>query len=204
MPALYFIRHGETDWNKDGRLQGQTDIPLNKRGRMQADIAGKHLVSPSAVGLSPERLAQMQFVSSPLIRTRQTMEILRASLKLDPMQYVTDARLKEITFGTWEGKTWPEIRARDPIGASARDRDKWGYVPPGGENYAMVLERVSDWLASLQEDCCVVAHGGIARVILVALAGTSHMQAVASDIWQGKVLAFENGAARWVPGPGHH
>lgn len=199
MPRLYFIRHGETDWNVEGRLQGHTDTSLNPRGRRQAAKVAETL--RGAVNGTP--LEGLPFHASPMKRTRQTAEILRDTLGLDPAGYRPDERLKEIAFGVWEGRTWPEIRTRDPIGARDRDKDRWGYVPPGGESYAMVQDRVGEWFAGLKEDACVIAHGGIARVMMVLCGGVSREAALTADIWQGKVLFFENGRAGWLPGPGH-
>ncbi|MGH6644424.1 MAG: histidine phosphatase family protein, partial [Bradyrhizobium sp.] len=99
MPTIVFIRHGETDWNAEGRFQGQQDIPLNTRGRGQARRNGLILKERM-----PEAAA-FDFVASPLERTRQTMEIVRAAMGLDPAAYRIDPILKEITFGEWEGHT---------------------------------------------------------------------------------------------------
>lgn len=203
MPTLHFIRHGETDWNREGRLQGQTDIPLNANGRRQAEALAAHFGDPRALGSVRDRLATLPFFASPMVRAQQTMALMLGRLGMPEKPVITDDRLKEIGFGGWEGKTWPEIRALDPRGAAARDADKWGYVPPGGENYEMVMERVGHWLEALEGDALVVAHGGIARVILVLLARRNRNEAVKADIWQGKVLTFTGGEARWVPGPGH-
>lgn len=200
MPRLYFIRHGETDWNREGRLQGRTDTVLNARGRKQAAAVAGHLDTLVSKKHLPENLP---FFASPMQRTRQTIEILRETLKLDPVGYAPDDRLKEIGFGAWEGRTWPEIRARDPIGARDRDKDRWNFQPPGGESYAMVMERVASWYDTLKDDACVIAHGGIARVMLVLCGGITREAAVNVDIWQGKVLMFEDGIAQWMPGPGH-
>lgn len=202
MPRLYFIRHGETDWNREGRLQGRTDTALNSRGQKQAAAVARHL-SALVPPPMPEALHGLPFVASPMQRTRQTVEILRGNLGLDPVGYTPDDRLKEIGFGAWEGRTWPEVRTRDPIGSRDRDRDRWHYQPPGGESYAMVMERVADWFGTVREDTCVIAHGGIARVMMVLCGGMTPEQAVTTDIWQGKVLLFEDDAARWMPNPGH-
>lgn len=204
MATLYFIRHGETDWNREGRLQGQTDIPLNANGRRQAQALATHFNNPNALGLVREQLADLPFFVSPMVRAQETMQLMLSALDMSEKSFTTDDRIKEIGFGSWEGKTWPEIRAIDAKGAAGRDADKWGYVPPGGENYEMVAERVKSWFDAIRSDALVVAHGGIARVILVLLAGHSRHRAVQADIWQGKVLTIANGSARWVPGPGHY
>lgn len=203
MPVLYFFRHGETDWNAEGRLQGQIDIPLNARGRAQASAIGQSIRAGRLAGVDAAQLIGLPFIASPLGRTRETMARLRAGLGLEPEAYTVDDRLKEISFGHWEGNTWPEIVARDAAGARARERDKWNYVPPGGESYEMVRERVGSWLATLTGDACIVAHGGVARVLLVTLAELSTRHAVGADIWQGKLLKIASGRHDWLPGPGH-
>lgn len=203
MPNIYFIRHGETDWNREGRLQGHTDIALNPHGRKQAALVAQHLGDLVGSAADAPSLAGLPFYASPMKRTRQTVEILRDSLRLDPTAYVPDARLMEISFGVWEGRTWPEVRARDPIGARDRDKDRWMFQPPGGESYAMVMDRVAAWFDTIDHDAWVIAHGGIARVMMVLCGGMQPEEVVAADIWQGKVLHLGNGKAAWVPRPGH-
>ena len=122
--TLYFIRHGETDWNAEARLQGQQDVPLNEFGRVQAAEAGERL--RRAVPHYPD----VDYVASPLLRARETMERLRAAIGLEPPSYRVDERLKELSFGDWEGLTWRELRRRDPAIAARRQRDKWGSCRP--------------------------------------------------------------------------
>jgi broad specificity phosphatase PhoE len=191
VPTLYFVRHGETDWNAEARLQGQQDVPLNAFGRVQAEEAGARLRA-----LVPG-YADLDYVASPLSRTRETMELLRRTLGLDPTLYRTDERLKELSFGSWEGLTWKELRARDPHVAVRRQRDKWGLVPPDGESYAMLAERVAPALADLGRDTVLVSHGGVARVLLALLCNVSRREAPVVDIWQGKVLVIAGGAYAW-------
>jgi probable phosphoglycerate mutase len=101
VPTIYYIRHGETAWNAEGRLQGVQDIPLNELGRRQAAYAGGILADLFARdGRSEQSLA---FVASPLGRARSTMELVRGSLKLPPGDYAIDERLREIAYGDWEG-----------------------------------------------------------------------------------------------------
>lgn len=191
---LYFVRHGETDWNAAGRLQGQRDIPLNGKGRDQSVAAGRTLLGLLADGA--ERY--LTYIASPLLRARETMALARGAMGLTPEPFQMDDRLKEIAFGRWEGHTWKDIRKREPETAKARDADRWGYAPPDGESYAMVAERVKPWLESLEGDTLVVSHGGVGRVFLTLLAGLAPCDAPAAEIVQGRVLVFEAGAARWV------
>ena len=126
------------------------------------------------------------------------MERLRAAIGLAPPSYRVDERLKELSFGDWEGLTWRELRRRDPAIAARRQRDKWGLVPPGGESYAMLAERVAPALAELTRDAVIVSHGGIARVSLALLCNLSRREAPVTDIWQGKILVIKDGAHCWL------
>ena len=192
-PKIYFIRHGETDWNLEGRLQGQKDIPLNDVGRVQAEEAARKLEA-----LVPH-FEDLAYVASPMTRTRETMEILRATLGLHPEVYRLDDRLVELTFGVWEGMTWKEVRKAEPALAALREQDKWHYAPPGGgESYAMLVDRIRPILDDLTRDTVIVAHGGVARAFLSICCGVSSRQAASMDIWQGRILVIEGRSYRWV------
>jgi broad specificity phosphatase PhoE len=194
---LIFARHGETAYNAENRLQGQLDIPLNARGREQARMLGRTL--KARFGAEIERLeAAEAFVASPLVRACETMEIAREAMGLPPSRYRLDAALKELSFGAWEGLTWPEIEARDPKGLRARERDKWRFAPPGGESYAMLAERLRPWLNGLTGDAFVVSHGGVARALMTLIAGVAPMKAVDAPITQGRALDFDGGGCRWL------
>ncbi len=193
--SIYFIRHGQTDWNAEGRLQGGRDTDLNAQGERQAAAVAERLAAAAG-----PKLADADFVASPLKRTRRTMEILRTSLGLPPEGYRTDPRLREIGFGSWEGSTWAEIRRRDPAGAAGRDRDRWHHRPPGSgaESYAALVERVGPLLAGLERDTVIVAHGGVARAALVALGHLDIYAAPRIGIRQGEVLILEPAGWRWA------
>ncbi|WP_342634175.1 histidine phosphatase family protein [Lichenibacterium ramalinae] len=190
------MRHGETAWNREGRLQGQREAALNDLGQRQASAAGDTLARLLADrGLD---VAALAYVSSPLSRTRHTMDLLRGRLGPGLPQYATDDRLKEMSFGAWEGRTWHDLKRAEPAAMAERRRDCWGFVPPGGESYAMLLERLSPWLAGLAEDAVVVAHGGVARALLHGIAGIAVHRAPSEEIHQGRVLLFEAGTAHWI------
>lgn len=190
--TLYFVRHGETDWNAEARLQGRRDVPLNAVGRAQAAEVGQRLAREVA---DP---ASLDYAASPLGRTRETMEILRGAIGLPPGGYRVEQGLVELTFGSWEGLTWREVRRQDAGRAAQRERDKWGYVPPGGESYAMLRDRVAPVLALIDRPTVIVSHGGVARAMLSILAGIGTRQAPRIDIWQGRLLVVEAGGYRWV------
>ncbi|WP_319934489.1 histidine phosphatase family protein [Lichenihabitans sp. Uapishka_5] len=189
------MRHGETDWNREGRLQGGRDVPLNAVGRDQASGAGRILKAVLAEqGRRPDAL---RYQASPLGRTRDTMERVRDALGLDPSGYDTDARLREIGFGDWEGRTWGELKATVRPLVKERQRNKWSFVPPGGESYAGLAQRLRPWLDGLQTGDVVVGHGGVCRALLHLLAGKAAAEAPNSEIVQGRVLWFRRGRAEW-------
>ena len=191
MPVLYFMRHGETDFNVAQRLQGQYETSLNARGREQAAISGSLL----AELFSRDRLraADFTYVSSPLNRARETMEIVRGTLSLDPQAYATDKRLMEISYGAWEGLTLSEVEAHEPGVLARRDREKWNFAPPGGESYRDVAKRVADWYASVTRDTVVVAHGGVARVLMANFHILPEEKATHAEVAQGVVYVFSDG-----------
>ena len=194
---IVFVRHGETSYNAEGRLQGQRDIPLNGRGREQASAVGRILRDRL-----PDEMARLDaagaFYASPLARTRQTMELARAAMGLTPERYHIAPILMELTFGDWEGLTWPEVEKADAAAARARAADKWNFTPPAGESYAMLVERIRPWLDAREGDCFVASHGGVARALMTILAGVPNDVAEDANIWQGRALIFDKGAFRWL------
>jgi broad specificity phosphatase PhoE len=191
MPVLYFVRHGETDFNIEQRLQGQYETSLNARGRAQARECG---------GLLKDLFAREQrqphdyvYVSSPLRRARETMQLVRSTLGLEPDTYEVDDRLMEISYGEWEGSTLPEIQARDPHLLARREEDKWGFKPPGGECYRDVAARVGAWYATVTRDTVVVAHGGVARALMANFNILPEEEAAHADIAHGVVHVFDGG-----------
>jgi probable phosphoglycerate mutase len=190
-PTIYYIRHGETQWNAEGRLQGVQDIPLNDLGRKQAASAGSILAGLFARDGRSE--ASLNFVASPLGRARSTMELVRGTLRLPPGDYAVDDRLREIAYGQWEGSTLSQMQAADPDVFAARESDKWTVPPPGGESYAAVQARVTDWYRELAADTVAVAHGGTARALMVALGIETSDSAANLTIEQGAVYVFGDG-----------
>lgn len=196
LPFFVFVRHGETDWNAQGRLQGGQDIPLNDKGRGQARRNGEALNAFLAeIGTDP---ASLDYVASPLGRARETMELVREGLRLEPQHYRLDERLRELTFGDWEGKTIPEIAARDAASAASRKADKWGFVPPGGESYEMLSSRIAGWLATLDRPSVIVAHGGVMRVMRGLLIDIPTGEIPVLDVPQDRVFVWRDGMDGWV------
>ena len=154
---IYLIRHGETDWNQAGLLQGQTDIALNVQGLEQAREAAERLKE------GPFEIA----FCSPLIRAKRTAETIIGDRKIT---LTTDERLRELNFGPWEGVDIRTIKDA----ASQPFTNPGSYIPPeGAESFAQLYKRSGEFvdqvllpLESTYETVLVVAHGGVNRSIL--------------------------------------
>ncbi len=191
--TLYFVRHGETDWNRAQRYQGQQDIPLNEIGRGQAARNGATL--REALGpIAPD----LDYVASPLLRARETMEIVRDVMGLERASYRQDDRLAEIRYGHWEGQLWSELPTIDPEGFAARQANFWGWQPRDGESYAMLSTRIAGWLEEVDRTAVVVAHGGVMRVLRGLVEGLAPEAIQALPVPQDKILILEGDAARFL------
>jgi probable phosphoglycerate mutase len=194
MPTIYYIRHGETAWNAEGRLQGAQDTSLNDLGRKQAVDAGRILAGLFAQEAC--NASSLPFVASPLGRARSTMELVRGTLGLPPRDYSIDDRLREIGYGHWEGSTLAQMQLSDPDLFARRQVEKWTVSPPGGETYASVQIRMRDWYDSVLVDTVAVAHGGTARALMVALDIETPTSAADLTIEQGTVYVFRAGGVK--------
>ncbi|MCY3567867.1 MAG: histidine phosphatase family protein [Chloroflexi bacterium] len=159
----YLVRHGETDWNRAQRIQGQTDVPLNARGRRQIAALARRLHGTRFTAV----------YASDLSRTMQSARLLvgETALPIAPTP-----ELREFSYGEWEGLTIAEVEARDADRfsrrLSGRNED---FAGPGGENTFDVLERVRRFHEQTMqrhapgEAVLVVGHGGSLRALLVCL-----------------------------------
>lgn len=174
-PRLLLVRHGETDWNKEGRFQGQIDIPLNAHGTSQAEAASDFLSS----------VAIQRAYSSTMARPRQTAEVILAHHPGVPL--TTTPGLMEIGHGRWEGCLEQEIAATWPELLADWKREPHTVTMPDGETLQQVWDRsVGTWSTivrglSPEETALVVAHDAVNKTILCALLGLSP-----ADIWMVK------------------
>jgi probable phosphoglycerate mutase len=154
---LYMLRHGETAWNTERRMQGTKNSDLTERGRAQALAMGRALKAELAREPGPTI-----FLRSPLGRVRETSEIIGRELGLDPAAWRDDARLAELSYGDWEGFSWKEIEARRPNALADWKADPQGFTPPGGESHADLRARSAAVLADIAasgQRTVVVGHG---------------------------------------------
>jgi probable phosphoglycerate mutase len=154
MPRLALLRHGHTAWNRAGRLQGRTDIPLDDEA--SAGLRGLCLPPPWDTA---------HLVASPLARAMDTARLVAGR----PATPVT--ALTEMNWGDWEGQRGADLRA-DPA-SGYRDMEDWGlaFRPPGGEAISELMARCTGWAASLTEDTVAVCHIGVMRVLLAQATG---------------------------------
>lgn len=188
-PPLIFVRHGETDWNRDGIIQGWTDTALNETGHKQARAVG------DALARDLPAFSEFEFIVSPMIRTRQTMQYIRAALGAGEDRLSIDARVKELGFGIWEGKPFWELKASpiypaDPVG-------RFSWRPEGGESYADGNDRLRDWLESRTSPSLVVAHGAIGRCLIGMMTGLDVRDLMGMRMRQGAYCLIEAGKAQW-------
>lgn len=191
-PLCYFVRHGQTGWNAEFRLQGQTDTDITGLGRSQAKRNGERLRE-----LVPDHSA-FDFVASPLRRTRETMEIVRSRMGLPEKGYRVDSRLMEVHLGDWQGFTYAELEERQPGSTAARLSDKWAFVAPQGESYQMLLDRVRPWFDALDRPTICVTHGGVLRVLFKLVEDLPAAEVAAMEIPQDRVLRLRDSRLEWL------
>jgi len=165
---LILVRHGATDWNQAQRFQGQANLSLNETGRQQAEALAKKLAAQPLDGI----------IHSDLVRARQTAE---AIARQRDCWLQEEPRLREISFGEWEGMTYAEIQSRAPEALAAWEQDPLEAAPPGGETIHQLAGRVELALKDMRQKyssqtILVVAHGGPLQVLICQALGLSPAQ----------------------------
>jgi probable phosphoglycerate mutase len=146
---IAFLRHGPTDWNEEGRIQGRIDMPLSAAGRAKMVAL-----------LPPDGFVAARAYTSPLRRARETAALLGYPLA------IADARLAEHHWGEWEGLTREEILARDGADAFTRAGSALDFTPKGGESTRALMKRVNDFVRDVAKgegDAVAIAHRGVLR-----------------------------------------
>ena len=192
-PPVYFIRHGETDWNRQGLIQGWTDTPLNDLGHTQAAAVGAALRGRAEI-------SGCQFFVSPLLRARQSMAHVAAALDIPLQRIGIVPDVKELGFGVWEGRPFWELKASPVYPADAATRYTWR--PEGGESYEDGHQRMRRWLDTLSGPTVVVAHGAIGRCLIGQLGGLSQAELVSLKTPQGCYCRIAGGRIEWFDATG--
>ena len=167
MGSWYLVRHGETEWNLQGRIQGHIDVPLYPLGRKKVQAQANSLADLSFAAV----------YSSDLSRTVETAQILVNDADVSVQ---TNPTLREFSYGQWEGLTLEEVQARDPEDFALRFRQRdVEFSAPGGESTIQLLRRVRRFYVKAasvhgpEENLLVVAHGGSIRALTLCLLGLS-------------------------------
>ncbi|MGE7949798.1 histidine phosphatase family protein [Lysinibacillus sp. NPDC093688] len=159
--TIYLLRHGETEFNTQGRYQGELDSPLTELGVRQ--IQQNALMLKSLI----ENPDEWKIVSSPLGRAMQSTEIICEAIGYDLKNVEKDERLTEVAVGQWAGLTTKEIESSWPNLFHNTDVYNWYFNAPNGEAYDSVVNRLSDWLEDIQHIPKVIAisHGLTGRIL---------------------------------------
>jgi probable phosphoglycerate mutase len=184
---IYLLRHGETEWNRERRIQGRKESRLTPLGERQA----RAMAALVADMVARDPSASWRLVASPLGRTRATAQAVADRLGL-PIEL--DERLAEIGCGEWEGLIRDEVPGITP---ELMARREWFFGAPGGETYEDVWDRVSDWIADLPPEperrVIAVSHGVAGRLLRGAYAGLSRDDTLMQDVPQDAIYRLAGG-----------
>ncbi|HKT50069.1 MAG TPA: histidine phosphatase family protein [Candidatus Angelobacter sp.] len=186
---IYLVRHGETEWNRDSRLQGQQNSSLTERGREQARKLGNLL----------SRLldhTQVPVKVSPLGRALETAAIIRQHIP--GPEPIIDPRLQEMTLGAWEGLTRTEVNERCNGVVGNDSTAEWWFRAPGGESYEHFQERVRSWLAEQSGSVIAVSHGITTRMIRGEYLGLSRHERLSLPVPHGVIWRLRGGAIETI------
>jgi probable phosphoglycerate mutase len=184
---IVFIRHGETDWNRQGLIQGSIDTDLNEKGHAQAKAVA------ALLAFRAEEWADFQVIVSPQRRALQTAGYVLGALGRS--DHGVEHRVRELGFGIWEGKPFWELKDSPVYPADPEGRFFWR--PEGGESYEDGVARVNEWRATLTRPTLVISHGAVGRCLMGAVAGLGPRDLVGLPTPQGAYCRLENGQIDW-------
>ena len=180
MIRLALLRHGHTAWNREGRVQGRSDIPL--------DATAVQELSAQCLPVPWDSAALW---SSPLDRASHTAALVAGR---SPQ---TDLALMEMNWGDWEGRIASELRA--DATCDHRDIETWGwdYTPPNGESPASLRDRLLPWVDALSTDTVAVCHIGVMRVLMAHASGWNFKGPAPFAIKRNRLFVIELDGANW-------
>jgi probable phosphoglycerate mutase len=179
------VRHGETDWNRQSRIQGRTDVPLNAMGHRQSERVAR--------GVGSHRVDRL--ITSPLMRARETMTHVCRALGRSPSAVEVAPAMIELAFGVWEGRTFHELSADPVYPKDLASHFRWR--PEGGESHEDGVARVAEWIGTIREPTVIVAHGAIGRCLIGLLTSLAADELMGVPTPQGAYCKIENGRAEW-------
>ncbi len=188
-PTIFYVHHGETEWNRARRYQGRQDSALTPEGRRQAERVAVLLAGETAA------MCDVMLVSSPLGRALATARIVATALGL---AVVTDERLAEVSLGSWEGLTRVEIAARDSEAPADASGGEWCFRAPGGESFETASARLADWLAAVRRPTVAVSHGLAGRLLRGLYAGLGRAQMLQLPVRRDGVFKLAAGRITFI------
>jgi broad specificity phosphatase PhoE len=194
---MFLVLHGQTEWNRAGRVQGHADSPLTDEGRQQAATVARTLRSRNV------RQDTHAIICSPIGRTYETAKIIGRELGFEPVAIRTDDLLKEVSLGQWEGHTHAEVLARWPERLEGTDRHNWYFRAPGGETHDQVRERLDKWLTATpaHDNIVVVTHGVASRVLRGLYGGHTAEDALGLEVARDAVFHLSGGRIEKLAAP---
>jgi probable phosphoglycerate mutase len=193
--CILLVRHGETQWNLQRRIQGRFDSPLTERGVAQARAIGR------LVATLPDA-ASARIVASPQGRARRTAEIIGEQLAAGP-ELVIDDRLREISVGSWDGLTYGDIAMGSPGIFDSEGRHEWYFHSPDGDSYEAFAARVGGWLSESVGTRLIVAvtHGIVSRVLRGLYGKLPRQTALTLPVPQDKIFRLSGGVVEQIAVP---
>src|SRR6266481_4177065 len=181
------------------RRQGRGDSPLTALGVTQAGACGAMLREEIS------DLSAVALYTSPLGRARTTAEIVRARLDLAPERVIVEECLAEHDYGEWQGLTNEQVDALYPGLRAERERDKWNYVVPGGESYAMLEQRLLPWTALRSDASTAIAvvHDMVSRVLRGVYLALDPARTLALDHPHSRIYKLSSGRISALDAPAH-
>ena len=188
LPTIYLLRHGQTEWNVEGRYQGQLNSPLTAKGEEQAKANALKLAQYID-------LTSVKIFASPLGRARETAKIIAKHNGLASSKIIFEERIQEFNYGIFEGKTKKYCQKEYKAIFDAREADKFNYLLEGGDSYAKVYERLKDWISSVQNEkvIVVVAHEMINRALRGIYCGLKNEEMLQLRQPNDMLIKLENG-----------
>ncbi len=184
---IYLVRHGQTAFNAEGRIQGAKDSALTALGVEQARRVGKFLG-----GVVP---VETRIIASPRGRTQHTAQLIREASGLGA-QIETDERLAEISLGDWDGMLKDDIRAQSPDYDAGERRWSWFFDAPGADSYEAMTERLGGWLDDARAaggPIIAVSHGVAGRILRGLFLQMPREEALMLDIPQDACFHMRDG-----------
>ena len=189
LPPIYFVRHGQTDWNEQGLIQGTVETELNATGVRQAQAVADALAHREPM------LCTFDFYVSPQLRAQHTMHIICAAQPRDFTTVKIEPRVRELGFGIWEGKPFNDLRSQPDYPHAQASHYEWR--PEGGESYADGVARVDGFLRELKNPTLVVAHGAIGRCLIGYVCRIPRIDITHLATPQGCYCVLQDGKSQW-------